>query len=151
MGNKTVYLDNCTYNRPFDDQTQLRISLETQAKLYIQYLIKNNQIDLVYSYVCFYENYINPLDSNKLSIYEFSKSAKYCVIENNDILLLANKIINANVKPLDALHIACAIYARSDFFITVDDRILKYSTDEITITDPITFIKYWEDSGGQND
>ena len=29
-----VYLDNCCYNRPYDDQSQLRISLETQAKLY---------------------------------------------------------------------------------------------------------------------
>lgn len=35
-----VYLDNCCYNRPYDDQTQIRISLETQAKLYIQDLIK---------------------------------------------------------------------------------------------------------------
>ena len=24
-----VYLDNCCYNRPYDDQSQLRISLET--------------------------------------------------------------------------------------------------------------------------
>jgi hypothetical protein len=43
MGNKTIYLDNCAYNRPFDDQSQLRISLETQAKLYIQSLIKDNK------------------------------------------------------------------------------------------------------------
>ena len=31
-----VYLDNCSYNRPYDDQSQMRIHLETQAKLYIQ-------------------------------------------------------------------------------------------------------------------
>ena len=35
-----VYLDNCCYNRPYDDQTQLRISLESQAKLYVQGLLK---------------------------------------------------------------------------------------------------------------
>ena len=35
-----VYLDNCCYNRPYDDQTQLRISLESQAKLYVQELLK---------------------------------------------------------------------------------------------------------------
>lgn len=29
-----IYLDNCSYNRPYDDQSQLRISLESQAKLY---------------------------------------------------------------------------------------------------------------------
>lgn len=31
-----IYLDNCCYNRPFDEQTQLRIRLETEAKLAIQ-------------------------------------------------------------------------------------------------------------------
>ena len=25
-----VYLDNCCYNRPFDDQTQLKVRLETE-------------------------------------------------------------------------------------------------------------------------
>ena len=27
-----VYLDNCCYNRPYDEQVQLRIRLETEAK-----------------------------------------------------------------------------------------------------------------------
>ena len=31
-----VYLDNCCYNRPFDEQAQLRVVLETLAKLNIQ-------------------------------------------------------------------------------------------------------------------
>jgi hypothetical protein len=31
------YLDNCAYNRPFDDQTQVKIALETEAKRYIQW------------------------------------------------------------------------------------------------------------------
>ena len=31
-----IYLDNCFYNRPYDDQTQLKISLQTQAKLQVQ-------------------------------------------------------------------------------------------------------------------
>ena len=41
-----IYLDNCCYNRPYDDQSQIRISLETQAKLYIQNLVKDKQIEL---------------------------------------------------------------------------------------------------------
>ena len=32
-----IYLDNCCYNRPFDEQTQLRIRLETEAKLPIHW------------------------------------------------------------------------------------------------------------------
>jgi hypothetical protein len=35
-----VYLDNCCYNRPYDDQENLPVSLEAQAKLYVQSLIK---------------------------------------------------------------------------------------------------------------
>ena len=27
-----VYLNNCVFNRPFDDQSQIRIKLETEAK-----------------------------------------------------------------------------------------------------------------------
>ncbi len=30
-----IYLDNCCYNRPYDDQSQLKVSLEAQAKLEI--------------------------------------------------------------------------------------------------------------------
>ena len=28
-----IYMDNCCYNRPYDDQTHIRIYLETEAKL----------------------------------------------------------------------------------------------------------------------
>ena len=151
MKNETIYLDNCSYNRPFDDQKQIRISLETQAKLYIQFLIKSDALDLVYSYVCFYENYINPFENKKLAISEFSQNAKYCVIENRDILLKANEIIKNGIQSLDALHLSCAINAEADYFITVDDSILKYSTDDIKILDPIMFIKYWESRRGKDD
>lgn len=63
-----VYLDNCCFNRPYDDQTQIRISLETQAKLYIQDLIRKGQIDLVASYILWYENSRNPYETKRNTI-----------------------------------------------------------------------------------
>ena len=36
MAKYRVYLDNCAYNRPFDDQTHIKIALETEAKRHIQ-------------------------------------------------------------------------------------------------------------------
>lgn len=51
-----IYLDNCCFNRPFDDQTQVKILLESQAKLYIQQLVLNGDVELVWSYVLKYEN-----------------------------------------------------------------------------------------------
>lgn len=44
-----IYLDNCCYNRPFDDQSQIKIHLEAQAKLYIQAKIREGTYDLVWS------------------------------------------------------------------------------------------------------
>ena len=48
MSKIIVYLDNCTYNRPFDDQTQIMIALETEAKWHIQWLIVEKKIVLCY-------------------------------------------------------------------------------------------------------
>ena len=42
-----VYLDNCCYNRPFDHQDQLRVRLETEAKLRIQALMRSGAVEFV--------------------------------------------------------------------------------------------------------
>ena len=39
-----LYLDNCCFNRPYDDQEQIAIYLETQAKLFIQ---SKNEIKII--------------------------------------------------------------------------------------------------------
>jgi hypothetical protein len=51
-----VYLDNCCFNRPYDDQIQPKVILETPAKLYIQELALNHRLHLVWSYALKYEN-----------------------------------------------------------------------------------------------
>ena len=51
-----VYLDNCCYNRPYDDQSQLRIELETKAKLFVQQLILDRTLELAISYISEMEN-----------------------------------------------------------------------------------------------
>lgn len=77
-----VYLDNCCYNRPYDDQSYMRIHLETQAKLYIQEMIKEKKIELVNSYMLEYENSKNRF-KRKSSI------LKYAVKAGNDLIALA--------------------------------------------------------------
>ena len=39
-----IYLDNCCFNRPFDDQSQIRIKLEAEAKLKIQSDIQDGKM-----------------------------------------------------------------------------------------------------------
>ena len=63
-----IYLNNCCFNRPYDDQTQLRIRLEAEAKLKIQEDIRNGVIELVWSYILDYENGMNPFSERKEQI-----------------------------------------------------------------------------------
>lgn len=143
-----IYLDSCCYNRPYDDQTQLRISLETQAKLYIQDLIKRKKVDLVTSYVIWYENSQNPFEIRKMSINEFiqKNTSEYIDIDKAEyIKIRAEEIMKTGVKMKDAYHVACAICANCDCFLTTDDRMLKYTTNEIQMLNPIDFIKRVEE------
>jgi hypothetical protein len=57
-----VYLDNCCFNRPFDDQSSFVIRLETEAKLYLQGLIRQGELDLVWSFMLDNENGANPFE-----------------------------------------------------------------------------------------
>ena len=142
-----VYLDNCCYNRPYDDQTQLRISLETQAKLYVQTQIKNNTIELATSYILLYENSENPYEMRKKSILEFVQSNSRVHIDydrSDEVALKAQEIMATGVKTKDAYHVACAILSSCDYFLTTDKRLLKYQTSEITMMNPIDFIEELE-------
>lgn len=143
-----VYLDNCCFNRPYDDQTQIRISLETQAKLYIQDLIKNGKLDLTASYVLWYENSQNPYETKRTAIGQFIQrnSAEYVDIDEAAVIQTeAEEIIKTGIKTKDAYHVACAIHAGCDCFITTDDRLLKYKTDKICLANPVDFVKRWEE------
>lgn len=66
-----IYLDNCSYNRPYDDQSQMRIYLETQAKLHIQDMIRKGSLELVTSYVLDYENSRNRSLQKRMAIEKF--------------------------------------------------------------------------------
>ena len=141
-----VYLDNCCYNRPYDDQTQTRISLETQAKLQIQSMVRNHKLELVSSYVLMYENSKNPYEMRRNAIKNFVKehTSIYIDVDRGDtVKALADEIIFTGVKTADAYHVACAILAGSDCFLTTDDRLLKYRTDKIMMMNPTEFIQQW--------
>lgn len=146
MGNIKVYLDNCCYNRPYDDQSQIKISLETQAKLYVQHLIVEKKLDLVYSYISRYENSQNPFEIRRSAIKDFFKNATIYVDEtySNQVIIKAKNIIDTGVKTKDALHVACAIIGGAEYFLSTDIRLLKYNTNEIKLVNPIEFVSNLE-------
>lgn len=55
-----IYIDICCFNRPFDDQSQLMVRLQTEAKLYVQEMIRRGDYKLAWSAVIDLENNANP-------------------------------------------------------------------------------------------
>lgn len=141
-----ICLDNCCYNRPFDDQSYIRISLEAQAKLYVQREIRSGKYDLIWSYVLDYETSKNPFEDRRAAIVPWREIAAENVIENDFILQFASSLQKTGVKAFDALHIACAVDAGCDCFLTTDDGLLRKSLGEIKIVNPIQFVSEQENT-----
>lgn len=116
-----IYLDNCCFNRPFDDQKQLRIRLETEAKLDIQERILQKKIDLAWSYILDFENEMNPFEQRRIAIHQWKKHAIVDIIETEEVIERAEKLFQMGFKTKDALHLACAISLKCEYFLTTDD------------------------------
>ena len=138
-----VYLDNCCFNRPFDDQSQLLIRLETEAILFIQKEIKNGNIEFVWSYILEQENEDNPFERRREAIRLWKSRAEMDVSESEEVIQLAESYYSRGLKPKDALHSACAVVAESDYFITTDHGMLKKTIEQIQIVNPIQFIQFY--------
>ncbi len=148
MGNRiSVYLDNCCFNRPYDDQGHLSIYLETQAKLAIQELIKDKEVSLFWSFMLDYENQANPDEVIKNEIFLWRVIAKDIVTSSIQLLDNAKTYIQSGLGKKDALHLASAIEVKCDYFITVDKGFLRKAKqfENIVVCNPIEFIDIWED------
>ena len=145
MSTYKLYLDICCYNRPFDDQTQINIRLETEAKLHIQAGIRADDYSSIWSYMHELENTANPYEEKRNAIAPWKDIAvEYCP-SSDDILSVGQRIMAHGIKAKDALHLACAIESGCDYFITTDKGLTNKSVNNIIITNPIDFLRKMED------
>lgn len=60
---------------------------------------------------------------------------------------MAVSIMKTGIKEKDAYHVACAVIAGCNYFITTDDRLLKYQSENIILVTPGEFIRRMEADG----
>jgi hypothetical protein len=106
---KSIYLDNCCFNRPFDDQSHIKIWLETQSKLRVQQDILLGKYNLAWSYVLDYEIGLSPFEERRDKFLKWKNIAKCFCDENETLLDRAEELFSAGFKTIDALHTASAI------------------------------------------
>ena len=141
-----IYLDNCCFNRPFDDQSQLLVRLETEAVLFIQDEIKNGNLELVWSSILDYENDANPFRTRRDAIRIWRNRSLVVVRPNADVKQLATALrTRSSIRLKDSLHIASAVVAQCHFLLTTDGKMLNKSVDEIEIVNPIQFIQKYKE------
>jgi len=141
---KRLYLDINIYNRPFDDQSQVRIRLETIAIYAILKMIKEDKFSLLWSFMLEFENSLNPYEDIRMEIEMASSLASEKIKMGEDILTAAKNLESKGIKPRDAIHLACAIKGKADYFLTCDDKLIKKVKPiqgEIVILSPIDFIR----------
>ena len=120
-----IYLDLCCFNRPYDDQSQVRVRLETEAKLSLQDKVRGGGCELVWSAVLDLENSKNPYIKHMQAISQWRALATNHVMAGPEVLATAEPLVASGVHVFDALHVASAVVGKADLFITTDDRLLK--------------------------
>lgn len=141
-----IYLDNCCYNRPFDDQLQERIHLESEAILTI---LKRGQ-EGVYQIV---GSRMLELEMERMNdvvkrhrVQELYKVAVETVSYTEEIKRRSQEIMaKSKIRAFDSLHIAAAEAAEADVLLTTDDKLEKMAMNlelGVKVMNPLKFA--WE-------
>lgn len=120
-----IYLDNCSLQRPLDNQTQSRIEQETKAVIEILTLCETGSLTIISSDVLQLEiDAISDLERRETAL-GILRIAEENVQTDSEIENRAQNLVKTGIKPLDALHLASAEAGKADYFCTCDDKLLK--------------------------
>jgi len=122
---RRVYLDVCALCRPFDDQNQMRIRLETDAVLLILSHVRSRALTLI----------VSPAHDVEIAAIEDPAEREHlqrllreigtvAVFDLAQARQRAELWVQQGLGPADAAHLALAEQAGSDF-VTCDDRLLR--------------------------
>lgn len=140
-----LYLDTCALQRPFDDQSQVRIAIEAEAILRVIDLVEQGDIDLLSSEVLLLEVDKNPYPTRREFALEVLSRASKTVEVTKEIEARAREYVAAGISSLDALHLASAVEAKADFFSTTDDKLHRkgraVSTENTEVVMPLELIQ----------
>jgi len=121
-----IYLDPCCLNRPFDDQSQDRIRLESEAVLLILLRVQQHEDwTWVSSETVQYEVDQTPDSERRRRVQALVSFADVLVHVSDEVVRRAVGLQSLGFKAIDAIHVACAEASRSDALLTTDDRFLR--------------------------
>jgi len=118
-----VYMDVCCLCRPFDDRTQDRIRIETEAVLTILGRCNEDWI-LVGSEAIDFELSVVMDQKKRTDAFVLESLDKEKIKIDDRIIKRASELEKLGFRTMDAAHISCAERA-ADIMFTVDDDVLR--------------------------
>ena len=141
-----IYLDNCCLSRLFDDQTQNRIRLETEAIMPIIEHFETGQWRWISSEISTSEADQNPDLTQSFLVKFLLNSADQVVSVGPTEKSRGKHLESLGFKQFDALHLACAESGNADLLLTTDDQMLNKAKSvssqlRIRVENPLTWLQ----------
>lgn len=122
---KKIYLDVCTLCRPFDNQNDMRIRLETDAYFLILNAIQRNIYEMVISKMHLKEiESIEDIRERIQVVHLLETFGKESTYDYEIARKRAEELILNNFGIADSVHLAFAEQS-ADYLVTCDDKFLK--------------------------
>lgn len=139
-----LYLDNCCYNRPFDNLEQEKINLEANAIENIFRKHINKEVEIYKSMAIDFEISKIKSDNKRRQVEDLYDAMELTEIDySEEIKQRAIELRQYNIKDMDSLHLAFAKSKDVDYFITTDRLLInasKRANLKIKVINPIEFI-----------
>ena len=120
-----IYLDVCCLNRPFDDQSQERIRLASEAVKLVLDLVAKGMHAWISSEAVEFEIARHPDDDQRMSLQILISQANERLTVDNQVAARAAQLQAAGLPPMDSVHLAVAEWHDCDVFLTTDDTLLR--------------------------
>jgi hypothetical protein len=141
-----IYLDVCCLNRPYDDQTQDSIRLESEAVRLVLGRLLAMDWKWVTSEAVEFEVDHMPNPSRRENVRRLMEAANVRIAVDAWIEQRQAAIQTLGFAPLDALHLSCAEAGSVDVFLSTDDQLVRLalrSMDrlEVRVENPLTWLR----------
>jgi hypothetical protein len=120
-----IYLDTCCLNRPFDDQRQERIRIETEAVIIILERLSRKEWTWIGSQALKIEIECLADADRKSKLYKIIRFIGHSVEIGQKEVARARELEKLGFIGFDAVHLACAESGGADIFLSTDDRLIK--------------------------
>lgn len=140
-----IYLDVCCLNRPFDDQSQERIRLESEAIILIISRLQSGDWVWLGSDAIDYEVSQTPDPERRRRVRVLATAIQHSIPFTQTEAIRAKELQSFGFKQWDALHLASAESGQANIFLTTDDKLLRLAQQveahlKIRVENPLTWL-----------